>query len=188
MPTDIALVGMMGVGKSTVARHLAQLMRREVVATDELVEQRAGKSIPDVFGDDGEQAFRALEHDVITELAGAEPPHRRIIDLGGGAILDDRNVESLGQHAVLIHLDAPVGTLVARLAEESTGRPLLFGTDVADSLRELVEERGERYAAVADVTIAADQPVAAVALEILRWAAHQQDVLSLEERRREGEP
>ncbi|HEX9766998.1 MAG TPA: shikimate kinase [Nitriliruptorales bacterium] len=184
MPRDLALLGMMGVGKSTVARHLAGLMRREVVATDALVEQRAGRTIPQVFADDGEDRFRELEREVIAELADAPPPHRRIIDLGGGAVLDHRNVDSLRRHAELVLLTAPLPVLVARLAEEATGRPLLFGTDLSEALRVLVDERGGVYAAVADHVEQADRPVPAVALEILRWAVHRDGVLSIGERER----
>lgn len=179
MPKDLALVGMMGVGKSTVAQHLASLTRREVVSTDALVEERAGKPIPEIFAADGEPRFRELERQVIADLAGADE-HRRILDLGGGAVLDDDNVASLRRHAVFILLTAPLPVLVSRLAEEATGRPLLFGSDLAEALRHLVEERGSRYADVADHVEDADREVPAISLEILRWAATQDGVLTLE--------
>ncbi len=181
MTRSIALLGMMGVGKTTVAGLLAGRLGREAVETDDLIEARAGRAIPDIFADDGEAAFRALERDVVAEVSGRAD---LVIGLGGGAVLDDRNVEVLREQAVLVQLRAPVEVLVPRLADETMGRPLLFGTDLALTLAALVEARGARYDEVADHTVDATAEPTEVAAAILAWAAARDDVLADRERAR----
>jgi len=114
----IALTGMMGAGKSTVARHLGRLLGRRLVSTDAEVERRAGKPIARIFSEDGELAFRALERTVVAGLAGPF-----VVDLGGGAFCDPPSALRLLGTARVVFLDVSAGEAARRLGG-GEGRPL----------------------------------------------------------------
>jgi shikimate kinase len=122
----LALAGMMGSGKSTVARELGRLLRRPVVSTDARVEALAGKSVARVFAEDGEPAFRALERRVVGGLRGP-----LVVDLGGGAFCDAENASRLLSVARVVFLDVSAAEAARRLGAagpEDAGtaaRPLL---------------------------------------------------------------
>jgi len=120
MKTNLVLTGFMGSGKTTVGRLVAARLRRPFVDSDDLIVQRAGKSIARLFADEGEARFRALERCVCHELAA-----RRglVIATGGGALLDAANRRALEGSGILLCLLASPDTIRARLAHES-GRPL----------------------------------------------------------------
>ncbi|HSN90323.1 MAG TPA: shikimate kinase [Anaeromyxobacteraceae bacterium] len=114
----LSLAGMMGSGKSTVARLLARGLGRRLVSTDALVEERAGKTVADVFAEDGEPRFRALEREAVASLRGP-----LVADLGGGAFCDPRNADHLLRAGRVVFLDVSAreaGTRIGRGA----GRPL----------------------------------------------------------------
>jgi len=149
------LVGMPGCGKSTVARQLAKLTGREVVDTDVLVEQAAGKSIPEVFGEGGEPAFRALEREAVAEagkLAG------RIIAVGGGAVLSPQNRLALRQNGRVVWLRRPLEQL------DTQGRPLSAD---GDGLARMWREREPLYRAFADVVVESAEGTKATAQRVL---------------------
>ena len=114
----IALTGMMGAGKSTVAAHLGRLLSRRLVSTDAEVERRAGKSIARIFAEDGEAAFRALERAAVSELAGP-----MVVDLGGGAFCDPPSAVRLLATARVVFLDVSAAEAARRLGA-GEGRPL----------------------------------------------------------------
>jgi shikimate kinase len=174
---NLALFGMMGVGKSTVARQLGERLGRRVADSDDELRRWTGRSIPELFAEHGEPGFRDLERQVVEELARF---HDLVVSLGGGAVLRDDNVASLLLSGVLVELAAPPEVLVERLrADAQVGdRPLLDGRDLEASIRATYDARAERYAEVADVTIDAARPVDAVVDDILAWALEQGDVLT----------
>ena len=114
---SIALIGLRGCGKSVVARELAKLLGGDWVDTDELVGARAGKSTAAIFTDDGEAAFRQLEKAVIVEVAHHPPA---VISVGGGAVIDQENVDNLRAAATLVWLTAPAKVLWQRIATDPT--------------------------------------------------------------------
>jgi shikimate kinase len=114
----LALAGMMGSGKSTVAAHLARLLGRRVVSTDAEIVRRAGKPIERIFADDGEPAFRALERQVVASLSGP-----LVVDLGGGAFCDPAGAARLLATSRVVFLDVSAREASRRLGEGS-GRPL----------------------------------------------------------------
>jgi shikimate kinase len=181
MSRNLCLVGMMGVGKSTVAALLGERLGRRVADTDDEIRGWTGRSIPELFMEHGEAGFRELERRVVEELATF---HDLVISLGGGAVLRDDNVASLTLTGVAIHLDAPVEVLVERLTGgEADDRPLLGGPggsedELVERLRSTAEERDDRYREVADVTIDASGAPDAVAEAIIEWALAQTDVLT----------
>jgi shikimate kinase len=176
MSRSIALVGMMGAGKSTVATVLGDRLGRGVVDTDDEVRGWTGKPIPELFALHGEEGFRRLERTVIEEVAKIQD---LVVSLGGGAVLRDDNVASLLLTSVIVHLDVPPETLVARLRDQVTDRPLLSGAhDLDDQVRATYDARVERYREVADLNLDADAEPAEIAERIIEWALKQGDVLT----------
>ena len=170
----IFLTGFMATGKSRIGRLLAARMRRPFVDTDDLVEQRAGKSIADIFADDGEERFRALERDCVAEVATREA----VIALGGGAIAQDANWEAIERaHGVLVCIEADVETILARVSRRQT-RPLLAGLsrqEKRDKICRMLEERAPYYRR-AHITIRSTekrQPEEAVEELLTELESHQ---------------
>ena len=123
MKANIVLTGFMGTGKSTVGRLVAQQLQRPFVDSDDLIIDRAGKSIAQVFVEEGEDCFRSLERIVCRYLAAQDG---MVIATGGGALLDADSRNALGKSGLLICLLASPESIRARLAHES-GRPLFNG-------------------------------------------------------------
>ena len=180
MSRNICLYGMMGVGKTTVGRRLADRLNRGFVDTDDLIVQRAGRPIPVIFAEDGEAYFRALEHQVIRDIAAVDD---LVVSLGGGAVLSDANVAELLLSGLLVQLTAPADVLAERLRDEADGRPLLAG-DVDERVRVTLEQRADRYGEVADLTIDADAPPEQVVENILERLMAMRDVLTPSEHER----
>lgn len=181
MSRTIALTGMMGAGKSTVGAIVADRLGRRLVDTDAEIEQHLGKPISTVVDDIGIDGFRVFEHQVIRQVLRHDD---LVVSLGGGAVLDDRNVAELLLTGVLVHLDVPPDVLVERLvgpdAQDGSVviRPLLAGDDPAETIRSIAAERDGRYRGVADVVVDATAEPAEVAEAILLWARSAGDVLT----------
>jgi shikimate kinase len=144
----IALVGLMGVGKSSVGRRLANALSLPFKDADSEVEAAAGRSISEIFASLGESAFREGERRVIARLLD-EPPH--VLATGGGAFMDPRTRELIKAKAISVWLKSDVEVLARRLARKDN-RPLLVGKDPRQVLRAQAEARYPAYAE-ADVTV-----------------------------------
>ena len=138
----IVLVGLMGVGKSTVGRRLARRLGLPFVDSDSEIEGAAGLSAAEVFERYGEQDFRDGERRLVARLIEGEV---RVIATGGGAYVDPRTRELLNSRAITIWLDAPIEVLAERTARRDT-RPLLRTADPKQTLERLSEERRPSYA------------------------------------------
>jgi shikimate kinase / 3-dehydroquinate synthase len=136
---NIVLYGPLGVGKSTVGKTLAARLGREFVDSDPLIEARAGLTIPQVFAQQGEVAFREFESTICNELAAR---NNLVIAPGGGALLNPANRAALEQNGLIICLRAAEDALLARMPH--TDRPLLAG-DAAAKLHALLEARQSLY-------------------------------------------
>ena len=139
------LVGFMGAGKSTVGAALADLLGVTLVDTDAEIVRRAGRPIPQIFAEDGEQAFRDLEAEVVADVLAT---HRGIVALGGGAVTTPAVREALGGHTV-VHLD--VAPEVGWDRVRHSDRPLLrvdAGTSAEQRYRDLHARRAELYRSV----------------------------------------
>lgn len=146
----VVLVGPMGVGKTTVGRRLARDLQRPFADADEQVELRAGRTIPVIFRDDGEQAFRRLESEVLADLLGRPDP--LVVAAGGGVVIHPENRALLGRRGFVVWLRASPGFLAARA--DPAHRPLLAGEpEPAATLERLVAARGPLYAEVADAAV-----------------------------------
>lgn len=125
MPSLIVLVGFMGAGKTSVGRLLARRLRWRFVDLDDLIVAREGRSVPQIFADAGEPAFRRAETRALTELLATSATHGRVAALGGGAFAQVRNRVLLRRSAVpVVWLDAPVDELEARCRRQDVDRPL----------------------------------------------------------------
>ena len=140
---NVVLVGMPASGKSTVGGLLAERLGREFYDSDELIVRTAGKSISDIFREDGEATFRDLESRVICEQLAQR--NGLVIATGGGAILRDCNVNDLRRNGKIYFLDRPIEALLP-----TEDRPL---ASTAERIRALYEERYFRYCNVCDVRI-----------------------------------
>lgn len=141
---NIVLTGFMGTGKSAVGREVARQLGRTFVDMDEVIAEREGRSIPEVFASSGESYFRRLEAALCSELAG----HRGlVIATGGGALLPPANRAALGRSGVLICLTATVDEILRRLYGV-TDRPLLVAPDRRVRIEALLAERAAAYASI----------------------------------------
>lgn len=142
----ILFIGFMGSGKSTVSRRLGRMFKRRVIEQDLLIEKRTGKSIPEIFADEGESGFRAREHSVLESLLLEKDPC--IISCGGGVVCGEGNIELLGQLGTVVYLEVTPDE-VRRRIRSTDSRPLLNDWEDAGGL---LEERRALYERAADIT------------------------------------
>ena len=162
----LVLVGVSGAGKTTVGRLVAKRLGVDFLDTDEAVEATAGKPVADIFVDDGEPAFRALER---AAVATALAEHTGVLALGGGAVLAAETRDLLAGHRV-VFLDVGLGAAIRRIGL-ARDRPLLAINPRAQ-LRALMAERRPLYEAVASITVPTDDRTAEeVADAVLAMAA-----------------
>lgn len=138
----IVLVGLMGSGKSTIGRRLAQHLGMHFADADDEIERAAGMTISDIFARFGEAHFRDGERRVIERLMTGRP---LVLATGGGAFMNDATRALIQEKGVSVWLDADIPTLVERVARRSH-RPLLKDRDPAEVLRELAAVRNPVYA------------------------------------------
>ena len=147
--SHIFLVGFMGAGKTTVARLLAERLDRPCVDVDEIIEAESGRSVREIFEDEGEPAFRALESRALLSLQTAEPS---VVACGGGIVTRDENRSVLKRLGCVVYLKVSAGETLARVGADGT-RPLLSGPGGVLAATSLLEARESLYAAVADISI-----------------------------------
>lgn len=150
MKTNIALIGFMGAGKTAVGQLLAKKLNRKFIELDSLIEQQAGKSIPDIFQQDGETAFRELEIGVTKKVARMK---KVVIACGGGLVLNKINIDRLRENASIVYLTASPRVILKRVSNEEGNRPLLEVDNPTLTIRELLKFRKPFYERAADVTI-----------------------------------
>jgi shikimate kinase len=137
---NLYLIGMMGVGKTTVGHLLAKELAYGFVDTDDVIAQVTRKSINELFAQEGEAKFRQLESDVLSQVCAFT---KLTIATGGGIVLRRENWGYL-HHGLIVWLDTPVEIIYSRLIEDTT-RPLLQDVDPLGKLRSLLEQRTPLY-------------------------------------------
>jgi shikimate kinase len=164
---NVALVGFMGTGKSTVGNVLASMLHLRFVDTDVLIEQRAGKRITEIFANDGEARFREYEGQVVREL---EEMRGCVISTGGGLVVNPANMESLKKHALVVCLWASPESIHSRVGHQAH-RPLLQGApeERLEKIKDLLAVR-EPFYRQADVLLNCEQRSPR---EVAQHVAHQ---------------
>jgi shikimate kinase len=165
----IVLVGLMGAGKTSIGRRLAEKLDLPFVDADVEIEKAAGKSIPDIFADHGEAHFRDGERRVIARLL---EDGKQVLATGGGAFMNEETRAAIKANSVSVWLKADLDVLLKRVAKRG-GRPLLENRDPAEVLQNLINIRYPVYAQ-ADITIESidvqhNQMVNAVIDALAQW-------------------
>ena len=148
MAPKAVLIGLPGSGKSTIGRRLAKSLGVALLDTDAAIEQTTGRTIPDIFANDGEKEFRRIEEEVIREALGS---HDGVLSLGGGAITSPGVREALSGHTV-VYLEISAAEGVRRTGG-TTVRPLLAGEDRAEKFRALMSARVPLYRRAATIRV-----------------------------------
>lgn len=152
----IFLTGYRGTGKTTVGAILASRMGCECSDSDDAIEKRAGKSIADIFAQQGEEHFRDLESEVVADLVQR---NNAVVALGGGAILRQSNRDLIQRHGTVVWLEAGIETIRQRLLSDpstTARRPNLTGQGLLDEIAEVLAKRTPLYRGCARLTVNTD--------------------------------
>lgn len=150
---NLVLIGFMGSGKTSVGLKLSYKLKMPVEDTDKLIERREGKSIRQIFEEEGEEVFRKKETELLGELADRQG--KVIYSVGGGTPVREENRKLLRQLGTVVYLQISPETVYERLKGDTT-RPLLQCENPLEKIRELIESRKEAYESCADIIIAVD--------------------------------
>ena len=165
MKSNIALIGFMGTGKTVVGRLLAEKLGKSFLELDKLIEQKAGKTIPEIFQQDGEITFRELEIEATGDVAKRK---NTVIACGGGIVLNQINIDRLRKHSVVVYLMASPEVILKRTSSDKDERPLLVAEDKAAEVKRLLKFRRPFYERGADITVdTSGLDVTAVAAQII---------------------
>ncbi|MGB7999640.1 MAG: shikimate kinase [Anaerobacillus sp.] len=157
----IYLTGFMGSGKTTIAEKLSKALDMPAIDTDQHIMKATGKSIPDIFANEGEAAFRQYE----TESLEALPTENVIISTGGGIVLKERNRRFMEQNGTVIYLHCETEEIIRRL-EGDTSRPLLAGDDRHEKVRLIFDDRLSLYREAKFEVNTTHQPISDIVTEI----------------------
>jgi len=148
MEKPIVLIGMMGSGKTTIGKKMSGMADLPWIDTDQWIEEKEGKTIPEIFLGQGEKAFRKLETNALRETLKTYP----LIATGGGIVVTEENRKLLQQDGFIVYLQTSLEILAKRTA--GTDRPLLKNN--ANALAQIYEARKSLYESCADLVIATD--------------------------------
>jgi shikimate kinase len=148
MKTSIALIGFMGTGKSVVGKALAQKLHKELIALDDIIAIKAGKTIPEIFRQDGEVHFREMEIEAVREISKKK---NAVIDCGGGVVLNVINIDRLKKESVIICLTASLPVILKRTPGDN--RPLLPEKGRTQFVKDKLASRRLLYRRAADITV-----------------------------------
>ena len=160
---NVYLVGLMGAGKTTIAKVLAKRLAYQFVDSDHEIEARTGVSLPTIFEIEGEEGFRKREAQVIEDLSSLRG---RVVATGGGAVLRAENRASLQRSGLVVYLNVPLQTLCERTRHDKN-RPLLRVSDPLRKLKELHQQRDPLYRSIADVVVSGSRISAQSVLQLL---------------------
>jgi len=162
---NIMIIGFMGVGKTTAAKYLSQVLALERIEMDDLIVEKEGMSINRIFEKYGEEYFRNCESNTLIDLQKRD---RLVVSCGGGAVLRDENVRNMKKNGRVVLLTATPETIYNRV-KDSTERPILNNNMNVGFISELMEKRREKYLKAADIIVSTDdKTVQAVCEEIIR--------------------
>ena len=146
---NIFLIGFMGTGKSTVSKELKKMLSMECMEMDDMIVERQGMPISDIFEKYGEDYFRDIESGLLVEL---KEKNNVIVSCGGGVVLRRENIGHMKDSGRVVLLSATPQTVYDRV-KNTTSRPVLNGNMNVGYIRELMEKRREKYEKAADIVI-----------------------------------
>ena len=149
---NIVLIGFMGAGKSTISNYLRNMFAMEVVEMDQVIAEKEGMSIPDIFEVYGEEYFRDAETNLLIEM---QSKNNVVISCGGGVPMRERNVVEMKKNGKVVLLTAKPETILDRV-KDNHDRPLLENNKNVPFIADLMEKRREKYEAAADIIIQTD--------------------------------
>lgn len=162
--TNLYFVGFMGTGKTTVGHAVAQRMGYQLLDSDVEIERKVGKSIPDIFANEGEPAFRALERDFIEH---GHPAEKCVVACGGGLVVQPGMLGLLKSKGVVICLQASLETILKR-TQGSRHRPLLNVEDPMERIRTLYAAREPIYRQAGTVILTDGRPLSEIVTHVIR--------------------
>lgn len=169
---NIILIGFMGSGKSTISEFLSTTFAMDVIEMDQIISEREGLSIPDIFATYGEEYFRNLETALLIEM---QSEGNKIISCGGGVALREKNVAEMKKNGRVVLLTAHPETILERV-KDSDDRPLLNGNKNVEFISNLIETRRGKYEAAADIIVHTDQKtVLEICEELIRKLTEMDD-------------
>ena len=149
---NILLIGFMGAGKSTVADYMKKAYSMDVVEMDQIIAERQGMSISEIFEKYGEEFFRDLETALLVEMQSRK---NVVISCGGGVPMRERNIKEMKKNGRVVLLTAKPETILERVKDDHN-RPLLEGKKNVEYIAELMEKRRDKYQAAADLIVETD--------------------------------
>ena len=172
----ISLTGFMGCGKSSVGRRLSELLCCSFIDLDDVIAEREGRSIPEIFATEGEAAFRQMELEALKAVLNSESERHTnndiVLALGGGAVTTEACALMVRDKTLCVYLRASVDTLVEHLAGEAAGRPMLANADLRTRIETLMQQRASTYEKTAHVTVDTDgKTIEAIASDIISITA-----------------
>ncbi len=168
---NIVLIGFMGAGKSTISKYLSTMFAMEVIEMDQVIAQREGMSISDIFEVHGERYFRDAETDLLIEM---QAKRNMVISCGGGTPMRECNVAEMKKNGRVVLLSAKPETIYERV-KDSHDRPLIEDNKNVPFISELMEKRREKYTAAADIVIQTDGKNELQICEELIWRLMEMD-------------
>lgn len=169
---NIVLIGFMATGKSTIGHRLARRLKHEFIDTDKEIENITGKSVSQIFAQDGVLRFRSEEALLVKKLAARE---NLVIATGGGLVLNPENVRLLKKNGILIGLTAPPGVIYNRV-KRKRNRPLLNKGNARKQIERLLAERRNAYAAADYMLDTADLFPEQAVTAILNYLKEKQEL------------
>ena len=166
---NIALIGFMGAGKSSVGQKLARLLHKELFSTDKLIEEKEGQTVAGIFEKCGEAHFRKLEREVVRDVSRKK---NVIIDCGGGIVLDPENLSDLKKTGILIHLSVSPEVIYTRVKVQKH-RPLLKVPDPKSKIKELLTVRLPLYEQADHTVDVNDKTIEEICQEIIAIVSHR---------------
>lgn len=155
MKKNIILTGFMGTGKTTLGKKLARKLDYQFIDTDVEIERRAGKTVGDIFEDDGEASFRQMEQDLVRDLARQQG---LIISTGGGLVMNPDNVTTLNGCGLIVCLTATPEEIFERVSAQQQVRPLLLEDDPRKKIEQLLTQREPVYSQFEQLSTSGKSP------------------------------
>lgn len=162
---NIVLIGMSGVGKTTIGKELSKVTDRKFVDTDNHIEIKTKHSIEKIFSLYGEVYFRKLESDIVEQIYENE---NLIISTGGGIVLVKDNIDRLRENGIIVLLEGTIDYIINNIKKSKNNRPLLNGVDIQDKVKSLYNNRKELYLSAGDfIVLVNNKSVDEIVYEIL---------------------